>query len=138
MRPSLSSPNDVIVVFVSSRVREEGSFVKRRNAALELRIVDRLVAIERAVDRRQRGFQAGGAIEQHHAVTLRDASVGEAVLVGGVGRSAFGAQQQPLLARDLVQRRRDLVVVDSNGKALALAYRAQNEKVADRLRHADA
>src|SRR3954468_1185675 len=103
MRPSLSSPNDVIVVFVSSRVREEGSFVKRRNAALELRIVDRLVAIERPVYRRQGVFQTGGAVEQHHAIGLADAAVGEAVLVGRVGRSAFGAQQQPLLARDLVQ-----------------------------------
>src|SRR5207249_8863709 len=64
----------------------------------ELRVVDRLMSIERARDRRQRIFKPCGAIEQHHAIIFRHASVGEALLVGGVGRSPLGTQQQALLA----------------------------------------
>src|SRR6266404_5389593 len=44
---------------------------------LQLRVVDRLMAIERARDRRQRVFKACGAIEQHHPIIFRHASVGQ-------------------------------------------------------------
>src|SRR5947209_10329997 len=53
---------------------------------LQLRVVDRLVTIERAVDFRQRVFKACGAVEQHDPITFVDAAIGEALLVGGVGR----------------------------------------------------
>ena len=87
--------------------------------------------------RRQGILKARGAIEQHHAITFADAAVGEALLVGGIGRSAFGAQQQALFARDIVECSGNLLVGDCDGKTLALAHRAQNEKISDRLRHAN-
>src|SRR3954464_1804863 len=57
-----------------------------RMRLLEFRVVDRLVSIERSRDRRQRILKPCRAIEQHHAIIFRDASVREALLVGGIGR----------------------------------------------------
>src|ERR1700746_3163312 len=99
----------------------------------EHRIVDRLQAIERAMNRRQRILKACGAIEQHYAVIFADAAVGKALLVGGIGRSALRAQEQALLARDLVERGGDILVRHRDRKAFALAHRAENKKISDRL-----
>src|SRR5579862_10026861 len=91
---------------------------------LKLRKVDRFEAIQRAANWRQRIFQAGGAIEQHHLVAAFDPVVGEALLIGCVSRSTFRAHQKALLARHLVERRRDRVVGHRDGKATALTDRA--------------
>ena len=45
---------------------------------LQLREIDRRMAIQRARDRRQRIFKAGRTIEQHHAIIFRHAALGEA------------------------------------------------------------
>ena len=71
-----------------------------------MRKIDRLVPVERAVDRRQRILQPGGAIEQDRLLAFLNAPVGEALLIGGVGRRALGAQQKAFVARDFVERRR--------------------------------
>src|SRR5216684_6247961 len=105
---------------------------------LQLRVVDRLMAIERARHRRQRVFKACGAIEQHHAITFADAAVGEALLIGGLGCSPLRTQQQALFARNFVERGRNLLVRHRNRKTFALTNRAQDKKISDRLRHADA
>src|ERR1700687_1151226 len=55
-----------------------------RNDSLQFRVVDRLVAIERAGDRRQRVFKACRAIEQHDAIIFRDAGIGRAFVVSGL------------------------------------------------------
>src|SRR5258705_13989656 len=108
-----------------------------RNDGLEFRVVDRLVTIERARDRRQRILKPCRAIEQHHAIIFRDATVGEALLVSGIGRSALRAQQQALFARHFIERSRNLLILDRNGETLALAHCAQDQKISDRLRDAD-
>src|SRR5580704_18973759 len=105
---------------------------------LKLRKVDRRVAIQRAANWRQRIFQAGGAIKQHHLVAALDPAVGEALLIGRVSCRAFRAHQKSLLARNLVERFRYRLVGHRDGKTAALAHRAQDQKIADRLRHADA
>src|ERR1700727_1191871 len=87
---------------------------------LELRKVDRFEAIQRAANWRQRIFQAGGAIEQHDLVAALDPAVGEALFVGRVSRSTFRAHQKTLLARHLVERLRDRLVGDRDGKSTAL------------------
>src|SRR5580700_12340820 len=101
---------------------------------LKLREVDRFKTIERTANWRQRIFQAGGAIEQHDLVAALDPAVGETLLIGRVSRSTFRAHQKALLARHLVERLRDRFVGHRDGKTAALAHRAQNQKVADRLR----
>src|ERR1700722_9943688 len=98
---------------------------------LKLRIVDRLKAIQRAANWRQRIFQAGRAVEQHDLVAALDPAVGEALFVGRVSRSAFRAHQKTLLARHLVERLRDRVVRHRDGETAALAYRAQDQEIAD-------
>ena len=55
------------------------------------REIDGLMPIERALDRRQRIFQPGGAIEQHGLLAARHAAVGEALFVSRVSGGAFGA-----------------------------------------------
>src|ERR1700744_2716054 len=99
---------------------------RRRYAApqdegLQFRVVDRLEAIERARDRWQRIFKTGRAIEKHHPVAFRNTTIVEALLVGGIGRRTLGAQQQPLLARDFVERGGNRLVRDGNGETFALA-----------------
>src|SRR5262245_39481740 len=113
-------------------------FARNDGRCLQLREIDRLVAIERSVDLRQRIFEPCRAIKQHHAITLCNTTFGEALPVGGVGRRTLGAEQKPLLARHFIERSRNLLVIDRDGKSLALAHRAQDEKIPDRLRHADA
>src|SRR5688500_12142925 len=66
---------------------------------LQPSVVDRLMSIERARDRRQRIFKPCRAIEQHDAIVLRHAAVGKALLVGSIRRRPFRTQQQALLAR---------------------------------------
>src|SRR5262249_54481451 len=44
------------------------------------------------------------------------------------GRGPFGTQQKPLFARDFVERGRNFIVGDGDGKSLALAHRAQDQK----------
>src|SRR5262245_10866205 len=105
---------------------------------LELREVDRFVAIEDALDLRQWIFEPCRTIKQHHPIALGNTTFGEALLVGGICCGALGTEQKPLLARDFVERSGNLLVGHSNGKSLALAHRTQDEKIADRLRHADA
>src|ERR1700750_2613565 len=48
---------------------------------LELREVNRLVAIERSRHGRQRIFKSGRAIEQHHAIIFCDAAINQTLLV---------------------------------------------------------
>ena len=96
------------------------------------------MAVERLARGRQRIFETGGAVEQHRALVAPDAAVGETLLVGGVGRGALRAHQEAFLARRLVERRGDRLVGDRDGEAAALAHRAQDQEIADRLRHADA
>src|SRR6202022_4569877 len=70
---------------------------QKRHAAgreLEPGVVDRLMAIQRARDRRQRVFEPGRAIEQHHAIIFGHAAIGKALLVGGVGCRPLRTQQQ--------------------------------------------
>ena len=67
-----------------------------------------------------------------------DPPVGDRLLVGGIGRRALGAEQQALLRRDLAPGLGDRLVVDRDREAAALAHRAQDQKIADRLRHPDA
>src|SRR6202048_5071298 len=105
---------------------------------LQLRVVDRLMAIERARDRRQRVFKPCRAIEQQPPIIFRDAAVGETLFVGGIGCGALRAQQQAFFARDFVQRSRNFLIRHRDGKTLALADGAEDKKIPDRLRHADA
>src|SRR4051794_3484221 len=77
---------------------------------LEFRVVDRLVAIERARDRRQRIFKPGSAIEQHDAIAFCNTTFGEALLVSGIRCRPFRTQQQALLARHFVERSRNLLI----------------------------
>src|SRR5438046_9743087 len=84
-------------------------------------VVDRLVTIERARDRRQRVFKACRAIEQHHAIIFRDAAIVETLLVGGVGGCSLRTQQQAFLTRNFAQRGRNLLISHRNGETLALA-----------------
>src|SRR4029077_13086611 len=100
--------------------------------------VDRPRAVERALARRQRVFEAGGAIEQHDARVAVDPPVGETLLERGVGRGALRTQQEPFRARYLAHRRGDRLVIDRDREAAALAHGAQDEKIADRLRHTNA
>src|SRR5262245_63325028 len=113
MRPPDSRPSFETALRASFRMR-----------ALQLREVDRLVAIERARHWRQRVFKPCCAVKQHHPITLCNTTFGEALLVGGVSGSTFGAEQQPLLARDFVERSGNLLVRHRNGESLALAHRA--------------
>ncbi len=62
----------------------------------------------------------------------------ERLLVRRIGRAAFGAHQEAFLARDLVHGVLNRLVRHRDGEAAGLAHRAQNEEIADRLRHADA
>src|SRR5580698_5295224 len=104
---------------------------------LKLREVDRFEAIERAANWRQRIFQPGRAIEEHDLVAALDPAVGEALLVGRIRRRAFGAHQKTFLARHFVERFRYRLVGHRDGETAALAHRTENQKIADRLRHAD-
>src|SRR5580692_9429117 len=83
---------------------------------LKLREVDRFKTIERAANWRQRIFQAGGAIEQHHLVAALDPAVDEALLIGRVSRRTFGAHQKTFLSRHLVERLRYRRVRHRDGK----------------------
>src|SRR3954447_22476022 len=88
---------------------------------LQLRVVDRLVAIERARDRRQRIFKPCRTIEQHDAIVFRHAAVGKALLVGSIRRRPFRTQQQAFFARHFVERSRNLLIRHRDRKSLALA-----------------
>src|SRR5947208_15707983 len=88
----------------------------------ELRVVDRLMTIERARDRRQRVFKPCGAIEQHHPVTFRYPAVGKALFVSGVSRRALGTQQQAFFACDFIKRSRNFLVAHRNGKTFAFPH----------------
>src|ERR1700716_3757061 len=74
------------------RMRAEKLSETLRMRPLEFRVIDRLMPIERACDRRQRVFKPCGAIEQHHPVVFRNAPIGEAFLVGGIGRRPLRTQ----------------------------------------------
>src|SRR6185437_4259481 len=108
-----------------------------RNDDLERRVIDRLVPIERALDRRQRIFQPGRTVEQQRLLGARNAPVGKALFVGGVGGGALRAHQKALFAGNLLQAGRNRLIRHRDGETAALAHRAQDEKIADRLRHAD-
>src|SRR5713226_5092704 len=85
-----SNPYLRAALWIASRSLPSGAHSRdpvARNDGLQFCVVDRLETIERARDRRQRVFKPGRAIEQHHAIVFRDAAIGEALLVGGVGRS---------------------------------------------------
>src|SRR5439155_3155501 len=98
-----------------------------RNDGLEFCVVDRLMTIERARDRRQRVFKPCGAIEQHHPVTFRYPAVGKALFVSGVSRRALGTQQQAFFACDFIKRSRNFLVAHRNGKTFAFPHGAQNK-----------
>src|SRR6185437_5839492 len=100
-------------------------------------VIDWLVAVELALDLRQRVFQAARTIEQHDLVAARHAAIRKALFVRGISGRALRTQQESLLARHFVQRRADRIVRHRDRKSAAFAHCAQNEKVADRLRHAD-
>src|SRR3984957_18105170 len=51
-------------------LRDARKSAASQDEELQLGVVDRLMAIERARPRRQRIFEPGRAIEQHHAVVL--------------------------------------------------------------------
>src|SRR6266403_6338683 len=133
--PRSSSP------WIASRSLSSGARSRdplARNDGSAFCVVDRLMTIERARDRRQRVFKTCGAIEQHHAITFRHASVGKTLLVGSVSGRTFRTQQQALFARDLVERSRNFLIAHRNGKTFTLPHRAQDKKIPDRLRHPDA
>ena len=55
-----------------------------------------LCAIERAMHRRQRIFQASCAVEKHGLLVAADAAVRERLLERGIGRGAFRTHQEDL------------------------------------------
>ena len=114
------------------------TFTRMATSELRERVRDRLVAVEHAPRRRQRIFQSGGAIEQHGALVATDAAVAKRLLERGVSGRAFRAHQKAFLARDFVDGIRNRLVGDRDGEAAAVAYRAQDEEIADCLRNADA
>src|SRR5215208_5956458 len=81
-----------------------------KNLKLQPRVVDRLVPIELARNRRQWIFKPCRAVEQHHAVIFRHATVGEALFVGGIGCRALRTQQQPFFTRDFIECSRNLLI----------------------------
>src|SRR6185312_4226329 len=89
--------------------RRIASRLLRMMTTSELRVVDRLVSIERTRDRRQRVFKPCRAVKQHDAIGPGNPTFGEALLIGGVRRRAFRTQQQAFLARHLVERSRNLL-----------------------------
>src|SRR5262249_477772 len=99
------------------------------------REIDGRVAIERLATPGHRVLQAGGAIEQYDVVGLLQSAVGKSLPIGGTGRRAFGAQQNSVQSRNLIERRRNRAVLDSDGEAAGLANSVENEKIADRGRH---
>mmetsp|Transcript_10049 Transcript_10049/g.40585 ORF Transcript_10049/g.40585 Transcript_10049/m.40585 type:complete len:500 (+) Transcript_10049:1467-2966(+) len=100
-------------------------------------VVDGLVPVDVVVGRGHGIFQAGGAVEQQHAVRLLDLSVRESLLERGVGRGALGAQQESLLLGKLRLSLVDGVVGDRDGPPAGLAHRAEDEEIADGGGHAD-
>src|SRR6516225_11012230 len=124
VRPEVAGPMTSSVKRSSPVVRKLDCFVANAprydEATSKHRKIDRLVPVERAADRRQRIFEPGGAIEQQRLLAFFDATIGEALLVGRIGRRAFRAQQQTFFARRLVQRLCDRLVGDRDGKAAAL------------------
>ena len=83
-------------------------------------------------------FRPVAQLNSTRALGLLHAAVRECRLVGRIGRAAFGAHQEAFLVRDFVDARLDRLVRHRDREAAALAHRAQDEKIADRLRHADA
>src|SRR5579872_4408714 len=108
-----------------------------RNDDLQRRVIDRLMPVERALDRRQRLFRSGRTVEQHRLLGARNTPVGETLFVGRIGSGAFRAHQKALFAGNLLQSGRNRLIRHRDGETAALAHRAQDEEIADRLRHAD-
>src|SRR6266478_5267626 len=104
----------------------------------QLRKIDLLVDVERAVHRGERIFEAGRAIEQYRALVAADAPVGEALLISRIGGAPFGANQEAFVPRDLVYGVGDGFVRHRNGEAIAFAHGPQDQEIPDRLRNPDA
>src|SRR5205085_65291 len=100
--------------------------------------IDRLPEFQRRAGLGHRVFEPSRAIEQHRALPRADAPLGDRLLVSGIGRRALGAEQQSLRRRNLAPGLHNRLVIDGGRETAAVAHRAQDQKIADRLRHPDA
>ena len=73
------------------------------------------MAVEGAFHRRERVFEARSAVEQHDALILAHAAAGQFLLIGRVGRRAFGAQQQPFLLGHVAAGLLDVIFYPTGG-----------------------
>src|SRR5712671_4653356 len=85
----------------------------------QLREINLLIFVERAVHRGERIFEAGRAIEQYSALVAADAAIAEALLIRRIGGAPFRAHQEAFIARDLVYGVGDGVVRHRDGEAAA-------------------
>src|SRR6202048_3690204 len=107
-------------------------------AALQASEIYRLVAIQGAARRRERIFQSRRAVEQDGPFLPANATVPERLLERRVGGRPLRAHQEALGAGHFVEPCRYRLVVNRNRESAALAHRAQNENVTQRLRYPDA
>src|SRR5215467_1261417 len=113
-------------------------FVREEIIPLQSGEINRLMPVQRAMHRRQRVFEAAGTIEKHSLIGTRNTAIGEALLVGRISRRALWAQQEAFLTRHFIERRTDRLIGHCDRESVALAHGAQDKKVANCLRHANA
>src|SRR5437868_4565505 len=95
------------------------------------------MAVEAAMTAGQRILEPAGTVEQHYALGAIDPSVPQCLLERRMSRRRLRADHEPFGTRHLVDRRGNGVVAHSYCEAVALAHRAQDQEIAERLRHTD-